>query len=637
MCAYIPYPFYHDDVPVDISFLFENEKPAGKHGFLKVQGRSFVFEDGTEGRFWGTNFNGAGCFPEHSVAETLARRLAKLGINIVRFHQLDSEWHTPNIFAFTKGKRVTNARLDPESMDRLDYLVKCLKEQGIYMYMDMFTYRKFRSDEGVANAHALPDAGKPYCNFNKRLIELQKELATELWTHENPYTGLRYCDEPAMVLAEIVNESDLFLGVQPENYVEPYKTEYYNLFDCWKKNNPDGKENEFKVHLQESYYREMTRHLRSIGVKIPITGTNWLIEPDNMKAQLVTDFIDTHHYFYDWRWGEFTKNCINASITGGRGFYLCPACYNAAKDRPTYVSEWDVPWPNEFRADSVLYSAAFGMFQGWSGFAIHTYSYTSKLERMDMLGKEFTADKIGNVPYRQGVFSTWNDPAKFGLFYHGALITRRGDVEKGKTLYAATASSGEKYDFLKTELNCERNVTVASIDGKEDLPETNCIDNGEDVTSETGQLYRNYKKNYGKIDTDMTKCAFGFLEKNGTVVFRGMNVTCKTDFGVIAMSSICDKPISEADNILLTAVGRAKNADAKFEGETMTDIGKPPVLIEVIEAEIEFDTVYQDLNVWAISAEGYYIGTVPTSYENGKFKFSIGETSRSMYYLIVRS
>ena len=65
MSKYIPYPFYHDDVPVDISFLFEAEKPAGKHGFLKVSGRDFVFEDGTKVKFWGTNFNGAGCFPEH--------------------------------------------------------------------------------------------------------------------------------------------------------------------------------------------------------------------------------------------------------------------------------------------------------------------------------------------------------------------------------------------------------------------------------------------------------------------------------------------------------------------------------------------------------------------------------------------
>ena len=122
MKNYFEYPFFHDDVPIDISFIFEDEKPAGKHGFLKIEGRRFVFEDGTVGKFWGVNFNGAGCFPEHEYAKKLAKRLSKLGINLVRMHQLDVEWHTPNIFRATKGKRVTDGHLDPSCMEKLDYL-----------------------------------------------------------------------------------------------------------------------------------------------------------------------------------------------------------------------------------------------------------------------------------------------------------------------------------------------------------------------------------------------------------------------------------------------------------------------------------------------------------------------------------
>ena len=65
MSKYIQMPAYVDSMPVDISFVFADEKPAGKHGFVKVQGDQFVFEDGTPVRFWGVNFNGAACFPEH--------------------------------------------------------------------------------------------------------------------------------------------------------------------------------------------------------------------------------------------------------------------------------------------------------------------------------------------------------------------------------------------------------------------------------------------------------------------------------------------------------------------------------------------------------------------------------------------
>lgn len=650
MSNFIPYPSFYDDVPVDISFVFEDEKPAGKHGFLKVQGRDFVFEDGTKVKFWGTNFNGAGCFPEYDYAKKLARRLAKLGINIVRFHQLDSEWHTPNIFAFTKGKRMSDSHLDPESMDRLDYLVKCLKEEGIYIYMDMFTYRKFRSDEGVENAIALVDAGKPYCSFSRKLIELQKELATELWTHENKYTGIKYCDEPAIVLAEVVNESDLF-KVRVKEYVEPYKSEFISMWKAWLKEKGIDKDVsetdlvystdpdllDFKIYIQTEYYKEMMEHMHSIGVKIPITGTNWIATPDNLRTESVTDFLDTHPYCYDWRWSEFEKKCMNRSITHQKSFYLDTSCFQTSPNKPTYISEWDVPWPNEYRADSVIYSAAYGMFQGWSGFAIHTYSYSSRLERMDMLGKEISAEKIGNTPYRQGIFSAWNDPAKFGLFYHAALITRRGDVKTGEQMYALKIQNRESWNVDQVVPYAETRVAISDLDGSTGLPEMPLEDNGKYVASDTGELFRDYEKNYGKVDTAMTKCAFGFLGKNGTVEMKGMKVKCDTDFAVVALSSLTDEDIDKSNNLLLTAVGRAKNTDAKFVKETMIDIGKPPILIENIEAEIEIDTEIPDLVVWAISAEGYYIGTVPTSWENGRMKIKIGEVSQSMYYLISKA
>ena len=60
MSKYIPTPAYYDQMPVDISFVFQNERPAGKHGFLKVDGDNFRFEDGTPGNLehplWGIRY-----------------------------------------------------------------------------------------------------------------------------------------------------------------------------------------------------------------------------------------------------------------------------------------------------------------------------------------------------------------------------------------------------------------------------------------------------------------------------------------------------------------------------------------------------------------------------------------------------
>ena len=655
MSKYVPYPFFHDDVPVDISFVFADEKPAGKHGFLQVKGRDFVFEDGTPVKFWGTNFNGAGCFPEHDYAEKLARRLAKIGINLVRFHQLDSEWHTPNIFSFTRGERPTNGKLSPESMDRLDYLIYCLKKEGIYVYFDMMTYRKFRSDEGVENAHNLKDSAKPYSVFARKLIELQKDFCRDVWLHENPYTKLKYCDDPVIVLTEITNECDLFhaehSGVDVE-YIEPYKTEFLTYLDEWfKKNNINKNAYEvdytcktkdldvirFRIDLQSNYYREMMDCMHELGVKIPIAGTNWNSLPGNYETQLVCDFIDDHTYYYDWNWKVETKSCMNRGITQQKNSYLDICARYTHSDYPTYISEWDMPWPNEFRAESPIHAAAVGCYQGWSGFAIHTYSYSTRLERMNMLGKEISAEQIGGTPYRQGIFSAWNDPAKFGLFYHSALITRRGDVREAEKSYAIMNPDLTAWHDEELAANTERFGLLATVDnkdGRELLPK---IEDTDDVMSDTGELYRNWVKNYGYVDTDMTKCVYGQLAKNGEMNLKGVKINCKTDFAVIAMSSLTKDPIFSSDNILLTTVGRAKNTDMKTDGELTLDLGKPPVLIECIEAEIEIDKSEGGFNVYAVSAEGYTITKANTVEEDGKLKFSIGNDTQSMYYIIAKS
>ena len=658
MKDYIPFPAFYDDMPIDISYIFESEKPAGKHGFLKTDGDRFAFEDGTVARFWGVNINGAANFPEFSYSEKFAKRLAKTGINLVRLHQLDAEWNTPNIFAFTKGKRLDNTMsFNSESIKRLDYLIYCLKNEGIYCYMDMFTYRKFKSGDGVLNAASLFDAAKPECMFDERIIELQKKLAKDLWEHVNPHTGLAYKDEPAIVLAEIVNECDLFTCHEPswEISSEPYVTKFRKLFKNWITENNiqydwenceiNGNNDEavisFKIYLQQKYYSEMLNHLRKIGVKIPITGNNWISSPANIYTQLTTDFFDSHTYFYDWNWGEFEKKCMNRCISGEKVSPLMQMSQCRTANRPLFVSEWDMPWPNEFRAESPLYYAAVGLLQGWSGFAVHTYSYTSKLDRVNILGKEASCSKIGGTPYREGIFSVWNDPAKYGLFYHAALMTRRGDVAPARESYAVKPISNSQWSDEPFRLSIEKSkisttFSDSDLNGSKIISESICNLSGGEILSDTGQLYRNPGKGYGKIDTDMTKCAYGLLGKNGDIKLSGVKINCETDFATIALSSLTNEKITSSDNILLTAVGRAENTGAEFIGELMTQYGTAPITIEVIKANIEIETDVDMLSVWAVSAEGLYIGKVPSKYEDGVFKFEIGSISKSMYYLIVK-
>lgn len=654
---FIPYPFYYDDVPIDLSFVYADEKPAGKHGFLTVKGDAFAFEDGAPARFWGTNFNSGCNFPTHDFSEKVSARLAKIGVNVVRFHQLDAEWSTPNIFQFAKGERKGDTlELDPRSMERLDYLIHCLKSRGIYIYLDMLTYRKFKSGDGVENALLLADAAKPYSNFDRRLIELQKKFCRDVWTHMNPYTGLAYKDEPAIILTEITNECDLFHKGRP-CVVEPYRTELEAMYRAWAAGkgmnppagNPDFSSDDpvmlgFLADVQADYYREMIEHLRGIGVRVPIAGTNWSINAANRRAQLCTDFCDGHTYWYFWQWGETHKQFNNRPLLGERDSFLPELSFSRMLDRPFFVSEWDEPWPNEFRAESPLLLAAVGALQGWGGIAIHTYAYSTMTD-VRVTGKEVSSRSIGGVPYREGVFNTWNDPAKFGLFQHAALLFRRGDVRRAEESVVVRVD-----DMALTpggtpalKLITERHRVGLELPGQRCSGDRTALWNEEpaeempgEVRSDTGELCRSWESGIGWIDTEKTKAAYGFFKAGKEVRLNGLAVTVANDFAVVAVSSLTDKAIGESDNLLLMTVGRSENTDMRFNDDhtVMLDVGKPPILVEVIEAGIKLGTAVPTLRVWSVNAEGYFTGVVDSKWEDGVLSFRTGELFPSMYYLI---
>ena len=307
---YLPW----DNLPIDISFVFDEEKPAGKHGFLKTKGREFVFEDGTPAKFWGSNFNSGSCFPPKDHAPKLARRLAMLGLNIVRFHQMDSEWARPSLFQFDKGPLLNNTQtLDSRSLDLLDYFIYCLKQEGVYVYLDLLTYRRFREGDGIENAGLMPDAGKPYCLFDRKMIELQKKFNRDLLTHFNPYTKLEYKDDPCIVLSEIVNETSYYYfdyGWPVE--LEPYRHNLCEIYRKWAAENgleqkkdeelkfsePDDDLHSFFIAMEKKYAKEMIDDLRDIGVKYPLTGNNQSIRMASALSQADCDFVDNHEYMW---------------------------------------------------------------------------------------------------------------------------------------------------------------------------------------------------------------------------------------------------------------------------------------------------------------------------------------------------
>lgn len=186
---------------LDLSYL--NPVPAGEAGFIRVDGARFADGAGERIRFFGSNLTFGAAFPAKPLAEQLAARLRKLGVNVIRLHHLDNQRAPRGIWADNAA-----GTFDPEQLDRLCHLIHQLKQHGIYTNLNLHVSRDY---PGI-DYDAIPRAfryGKIIDHSHPRLIALQKQYATDLLTHRNPYTGLRLADEPAMAMVELNNENTL--------------------------------------------------------------------------------------------------------------------------------------------------------------------------------------------------------------------------------------------------------------------------------------------------------------------------------------------------------------------------------------------------------------------------------------------
>ena len=157
-------------------------------------------------RLFGVNLVASANLPVASDAARIARRLRKLGINLVRLHALDN---MP--FATPGGARLITTgpypSLNPESIALLRTFLDALSVEGIYVNLNLHVGYEFRpAVDGVppiAPGATFPRQSKPLLIFQPRMVELHAQFAREV------LEALQLRDDPVLAMVEINNESSL--------------------------------------------------------------------------------------------------------------------------------------------------------------------------------------------------------------------------------------------------------------------------------------------------------------------------------------------------------------------------------------------------------------------------------------------
>lgn len=634
--------------PVDLSFLNSPERPAGKHGFLKVANDKLVFGDGTPVRFWGTNLAANTLFgTSRENVRLQAHRLSELGFNLVRIHHHDSPWVVPNIFGDQRGLDTLDTHtLSGASLEKLDWWIKCLEDEGIYVWLDLEVGRQLKLADRIDGFSEI-SKGKPtadlrgYNYVNASIEQAMQQFNEAYVNHRNLFNGLPYKDDPAIVAMLLTNENDVTYhfgnSLLPDKQVPQHDAIYMaqaaafaakfglskdKTWQSWV----HGPSKLFLNDLEHRFDADMIQHLRKLGVKVPIiTTSSWGDDPlSSLPALTSGDMVDVHAY------GGADELGKNPLILPTFVDWMAAA---QVAGRPLSATEWNVsPFPAPDRHTSPLYVAGAASLQGWDALMQFAYAQ-SPLEG----------------PGGPSNWEAYNDPGLMATLPAAALLYRRGDVQEAKTTYVFAPTPEQLFNQPISPTNSialrtavEKGRLMIAMPQTRELPwlEKSNIPAGAQIirdpnqsqiddmsatraVSDTGELMHDWGQGTYTIDTPRSQAAMGWIGDQ-KIHLADVDIAVTTRNATVAVQSLDGKPISKAGAIMISlgtrSVPKAGN-QMPFYSEPLRgqiDIRAPKGLrLFIHEKEIELPQQF------------------PTTYVNGHYQITFDKLPSS-YWLILR-
>ena len=457
--------------------------PAGRHGFVQMKDDKLVFEDGLPVTFWGTNICSQLPFTDKARADSFVNFVANYGVNAIRFHKFS--WYTYHNDSSTE--------LDPEKFDRFDYFQASLRNKGIYYgWSHIYGHRVLPADSTRLLAYAeiknlsypwshLNGSTSSLVNFAPDLQQLSIDLTVNMLNHVNPYTGLRYADDPALAFIEFQNEDNIFwsaIGMSLKQ-APTYRKLLCEQFSQWLKdkygsqealekawgtgNIPEGESLEamnifpnpnhsvfsaeyesalkemrpmarhildkmrFLYERQLDFYQKFERAVRATGYRGLLVGSCWqagsgISHMYNLHADYEVGMIDRHNYYGGGAGGHRIQvgEVKNGTQLSSPASGLLSTGLQDVVDRPFSFSEWMSLVPNEWTAETAPLIAVYGMgLQGWDA----SFSFATDIPRFSSLLQSEA----------HGVYNA-TSPLHIGLYPALARMVYRHDITEGPVL-----------------------------------------------------------------------------------------------------------------------------------------------------------------------------------------------------------
>jgi hypothetical protein len=579
--------------------------------------------------------------PPMNLAPAVAKRLAKFGVNCLRLHAIDHRW--PNGILMRSRRPGAQSRwwggqdeptraLDPEALARLDYFIVCCKAQGIYLDLNLNVARTFSAADGVVEAEVVR-WGKGLTYFDAQLIELQKEYAAQLVGHVNPFTGVRYGEESAIALIELVNENSLIefwaRGLLSSDQADPTASHWHHIpapyaaeldrrWNAWLKQRYPNRqalasawegdlrdhedplsgsvrrlnrsefeaasavrfsdEARFYYEVERAYFLDMQAFLHGkCGARQPILGTSdynhgWSALP-MLQANATLDIMDGHFY---WQHPRSHRPGVHWS-------------------RP----DWTIP--NSPMVDapdaSVVAHCARSAVEGKpyivsecnepfpndyaAEFVPITAAYAALQDWDGILFYDY--DGSWGSPYWQNL--EWQDAPSIDVFSVGKDPVMRAAREtvvraipQAWVLDSLRRASDPAHPFwipdLPGRLALVHRTAIASFQAEALSPDGGAVSLPEGkIVSDTGELIWEESPGDGRVTID-TPCHQAIIGRAGQRTTGNMAVDLETPFAAVELASLDGRAIATSERMLLVAGARVANSGMRWTDATRQTTGE---------------------------------------------------------------
>ena len=606
--------------------------------------------DGQRVRLFGVNMAFGANFPEPADATRVAKRLRRLGVNLVRCHHMDSSPDRDPQTANSLLTREPYPALNPVSVARMRSWLDALKAEGIYINLNLHVGYQFRPEIDHVPPVAgmdFPTQSKPLHIFYPRMVDLQTQYARQV------LEALKLKNDPVLAMVEIDNETSMLQawgnGSLDRYAVGEYRAELEKQWGgplvAVKDAATDPKVNEYLLFLAErdrAYLKRMLAAVREATDKlVPVTGTQMgyggLL---NLDAQADMDYQDNHFYIDHYNfphnaWAERDWRIRDSSAVGsGLSAFMNMAATRVA-GQPYTISEYNEPWPNRHAAEIDPELAAFAAFQDWDALIHFAYAHGRNWDNRGVEGFNINADwtKYPNIGQAAWLFRSGAiQSAKVAL---EIAVTRAMQLDAGRR-----RGGGNVAGFLGSTAGFDPNVALAhrialAKDSGGKLPPAGAAP----YQSDTGELTYDPAKKIYTIAAPQAAGAFGFLGKEKVGAGAIEVQLASSEFASILVTSLDGKRLADSARLLISTPGYTLGTvrgsdpprmqrfvhypgtedwwtlepDSPNAGPADRREGSPPVWMERVESTVTLHSTARGLAVYPLDGAGARLEPLPTS------------------------